>query len=100
MVDAGCGPAAESRGHDVIAVTERGDLRGRADAAIFVAAQAEARTVVTEDVSDYRVLAAAAIHGGRTHMGLIFTNNRRFPRNDLRTPDGYSQRSTGCSPAK
>jgi len=74
-----------SRGHDVVAAAERSELRGRSDAAIFAAAQAEGRAVVTENVGDYRVLAAHALQQRRSHAGLIFTSNRRFPRHDQRT---------------
>src|SRR5437762_13027670 len=73
------------RGHDVVAVTERLDLRGQPDAIVFAAAQEEERAVVTENVSDYRPLAAYWIEQGRTHAGLILTSNRRFPRHDPRT---------------
>lgn len=42
------------RGHNVVAVAERPDLRGQPDALIFAAAQSEERAVVTENVADYR----------------------------------------------
>lgn len=73
------------RGHDVVAVAERVDLRGQADTAIFAAAQAEGRAIVTENVIDYRPLAAYEVQQGRAHSGVIFTSNRRFPRHDQRT---------------
>ena len=73
------------RGHDVVAVTERPGLRGLPDALVFGTAQAEGRAVVTENVSDFRPLAAYQLHHHRTHHGLIFTSNRRFPRHDPRT---------------
>lgn len=67
------------------AVAERSVLRGEPDAAIFAAAQEEERAVVTENVIDYRQLAAHEIHQGHRHHGLILTTNRRFPRHDPRT---------------
>lgn len=73
------------RDHDVAAVAERPDLRTQPDAMIFLRAQAEERTVVTENVADYRQLAAYEMHQGRRHHGLILTTNRRFPRHDART---------------
>lgn len=74
------------RGHDVIAVAERQDLRGQPDAAIFAEAQAQGRAIVTENVADYRPLAAYELQVGRSHAGLVFTTNRAFPRHDERTP--------------
>ncbi len=73
------------RGHDVVAVAERPELRGQPDAVIFAAAQVEGRVIVTENVVDYRPLAAYEIQDGRSHVGLIFTSNRSFPRHDPRT---------------
>ena len=73
------------RGHDVVAVAERPDLRGKADAAVFAVAQAEQRAVVTENVIDFRPLADSEIQRGRCHSGLVYTSNRRFPRHDRRT---------------
>lgn len=73
------------RGQDVAAVTERPDLRGRSDAVVFATAQAEGRTVETENVVDYRRLALETIQQRRSHAGPILTSNRRFPRHDRRT---------------
>ena len=77
--------ALRDRGHQVVAVAERRDLRGRPDQAIFEMAQAEGWVVVTENVVDYRPLAAAAMRAGRAHPALIFTSNRAFPRANRRT---------------
>jgi predicted nuclease of predicted toxin-antitoxin system len=73
------------RGHDVSAITERPELLGKLDAEIFVVAQLEDRVIVTENVGDYRRLAAELIGRGHAHAGLILTTNRRFPRHDPRT---------------
>jgi predicted nuclease of predicted toxin-antitoxin system len=73
------------RGHDVLAVAERSDLRSRSDSVIFGTAQAEDRTLVTENVPDFRALATMAIQQGQSHFGLILTNSRRFPRQEPRT---------------
>ena len=77
--------ALRERGHDVVAVAERGELRGMADEAIFAEAQAQGRVIVTENVMDYRPLAAAATRAGRIYQGLIFTSNRAYPRVNGRT---------------
>jgi hypothetical protein len=73
------------RGHDVVAVAERPELRGQADPAIFAFAQAEGRTILTENVPDYRLLVAFELQHGGSHAGIIYTTNRRFPRHDSRT---------------
>jgi hypothetical protein len=73
------------RGHDVVAVAERPELRGQPDALGFVTAQSEQRAVVTENVADYRPLAVEALARDNSHAGLVFTTNLRFPRHDPRT---------------
>ena len=77
--------ALRERGHDVAAVAERPDLRGRSDEVIFAEALADARAIVTENVVDYRPLASAALRAGRTSPPLIFTSNRAYPRASRRT---------------
>jgi hypothetical protein len=56
-----------------------------ADASLFSIAQAEHRTIVTENVADFRVLASNDLQQGRSYAGFIITTNRRFPRHDRRT---------------
>jgi hypothetical protein len=73
------------RGHNVLAVAERPDLRGQPDDVIFELAQAEGWTVLTENVADYLPLATAYRERGQAHAGLIFTSHRRYPRSDPRT---------------
>lgn len=77
--------ALRNRGHEVVAVAERRDLRGMSDTAIFDAAQAEGWVIVTENVVDYRPLAAAAMRAGRDSPALIYTSNRAYPRANRRT---------------
>lgn len=55
------------------------------DAAIFDAALAEGWAVVTENVVDYRPLAADAMRAGRPYPALISTSNRAYPRASRRT---------------
>ena len=77
--------ALRDRGHDVVAVAERRDLRGMPDTAIFNAALAEGWVIVTENVVDYRPLAADSMRAGRPFPALIFTSNRAYPRASRRT---------------
>lgn len=77
--------ALRERGHEVTAVAERADLRGRPDEETFEQALAGAWTIVTENVMDYRPLAAAALRAGRPAPALVFTSNRAYPRANRRT---------------
>jgi hypothetical protein len=68
------------RDHDVVAVTERGDLRGTADEDLFAWAQTEGRALVTDNQRDFIPIHRRLIASGHEHKGLILTTNRRFPR--------------------
>ena len=50
-----------ARGHDVIAVGERTDPRGRPDRAHFASLPDEQRAIVTRDLGDFRPLLAEAL---------------------------------------
>ena len=51
------------RGYDVVAVVERDDLEGQSDAVILAKATSERRTVVTDNVGDFRMAALASSAG-------------------------------------
>jgi hypothetical protein len=68
-----------ARGHDVVAVGERPELRGAADEVAFAAAQEEGRAIATDDVG-FRAIEAQHRSRGEAHRGPVFTTNRRFPR--------------------
>ena len=73
-----------SRGYDVVSIhdpDQRG-LEGAADAEVFTAAVTQGRTVVTENVPDFRRLETIALADGAPCPGLIYTTNRQFPRGD------------------
>ena len=63
--------ALRQRGHDVIAVVERSDLAGRSDSLILEVAGSELRAVITNNVKDFRPLAAQRLARGQPHAGLI-----------------------------
>lgn len=67
------------RGHDVVAVGERGDLRGTPDREVLEIAGVEGRALVTDDVG-FRLLESDLRGRGEAHSGVVFTSNRRFPR--------------------
>jgi predicted nuclease of predicted toxin-antitoxin system len=64
-------------GYDVDAVADRGDLAGRSDRIIFEAACGEGRAVVTNNIKDFRPLAAEWLAQGRVHAGLILLPSTR-----------------------
>ena len=68
------------RGHDVISVHERPDLVAAPDSAIFAAAQAEERAIVTNNVRDFVPLAHKALQIRAGFHGLILTSDRSLPR--------------------
>jgi hypothetical protein len=72
--------ALRKRGHDVIAVAERPDLRAMADADLFMWAGQESRRLVTENVKDFRRLFLRAEESAQKKAALLYTSSRTFPR--------------------
>ena len=68
------------RGHDVIAVGEHTDLRGRPDRVRFASLPDEQRAIVTRDLGDFRPLLAEALRRGSSTYGLVCVP-ARFPLN-------------------
>jgi predicted nuclease of predicted toxin-antitoxin system len=64
-------------GYDVHAVADREDLVGRSDRIIFEVAISESRAVVTNNIKDFRPLAAEGLAQGRVHAGLILLPSTR-----------------------
>lgn len=64
-------------GFDVDAVADREDLAGRSDRIIFEVAYGENRAVVTNNIKDFRPLAAEWLAQGRVHAGLILLPSAR-----------------------
>jgi len=64
-------------GYDVDAVAEREDLAGRSDRIVFEVANSEGRAVVTNNIKDFRPLAAEWLAHGRVHAGLILLPSAR-----------------------
>lgn len=71
MLSADIARQLRRRGHDVVAVTERPELRAAVDADLFAGAQEDGRAVVTRDVVDYLAQDAAFRSAGREHHGLF-----------------------------
>jgi hypothetical protein len=64
-------------GHDVDAVADRDDLAGRSDRIVFDVACRGGRAVVTNNIKDFRPLAAEFLAQGRLHSGLILLPSTR-----------------------
>ncbi len=68
------------RGHNVVAVNERPELRGRADRVHFASQPDEQRAIVTRDLGDFRPRLVDALRRGQSTYGLICVPGR-FPLN-------------------
>ena len=64
------------QGHDVIAVAERADLRGRSDRVHFALLPEQRRAVVTRDLGDFRPLLADALRRGTPTYGIVCVPER------------------------
>ncbi len=73
------------RGRDVQAVTERIELRALPDADLFELAQQEQRSLVTENIDDFSVIASGYDQRGRAHFGLVLAARASYPRGNTRT---------------
>src|SRR5260370_8468714 len=67
-------------GHDVIAITERSDLRGMTDSELFTWVGNERRWLLTENVKDFRPILLRAVQAAAAITGVVFTSSRAFPR--------------------
>jgi predicted nuclease of predicted toxin-antitoxin system len=68
------------RGHDVSAVQELPELRSLADHALLAHAVDDRRTLLTNNVSDFVIVARRWAEEGRDHYGLLFTSDASMPR--------------------
>ncbi len=64
-------------GCDVVAVAERNDLIGSSDRVVLDVASSEDRAVITNNIKDFRPLAAERLAQGLTHAGLILLPSSR-----------------------
>lgn len=69
-----------SRGHDVVAVTERLDLRGMSDEELLAAAASERRVIVTENAVHFVPAFRDLVARGDDCAGLLVTSPRSMPR--------------------
>lgn len=64
-------------GYDVLAVADRDDLVGCSDRIVLEVASRESRALVTNNIKDFRPLAAEWLAEGRIHPGLILLPSAR-----------------------
>ena len=60
------------RGYDVIAVSERDDLRGSSDSELFAHARAAGFVIVTQNYADFDALVREARIAQVEHPGVVF----------------------------
>lgn len=72
--------ALRGRGHDVTSVVADDVLRAASDAAVFAAAAADGRRIVTENIRDFRPLLMRALSSDEPYAPLLLVPPRRFPR--------------------
>jgi hypothetical protein len=72
--------ALRERGHRVVAVVERPELRAMPDAEVFAWAAAARCWLLTENVKDCQPIKLQALQATAATAGLLFTSSRTFPR--------------------
>jgi predicted nuclease of predicted toxin-antitoxin system len=84
LLDAHYSPAIaeqlRERGHDVVAATERDELRALSDVELLAVAATERRALVTNNAADFVPLIRRAAEAGAHHSGLVLTSDRTLPR--------------------
>jgi hypothetical protein len=72
------------RGFDVISVHTNQQLQSKSDSVLLSYAIREGRAIVTENIDDFREIAAQELRAGRSHPGLVFTTRATFDRGGSR----------------
>jgi uncharacterized protein with PIN domain len=67
------------RGHDVVGVHERIDLRGASDEVLVAVAIKEDRAIVTRNIRDFVRIHNDRIGHGDHHTGVLLVQRRKFP---------------------
>jgi hypothetical protein len=80
MLGAAIAVALRERGHDVVAVVERAELRGLPDGELLERAAGEKRVVVTENAARFVPLVQQFLLDGRPCAGVLITSPASLPR--------------------
>jgi hypothetical protein len=75
------------RGYDVVAVTERDELRGLPDAQVFAEAASARYVIVTQNYADFALLVGEAALGDIEQPGVVFVPKRLW--SSIRDLDGF-----------
>ncbi len=67
------------RGHEAVAAVEQG-WETETDESLLVTCEAQLRTLVTNNVGDFTVIARRWAVEGRRHAGLVFASDASMPR--------------------
>lgn len=78
MLSAVIAEQLRSRGHEVLAVVERPELRGLSDPDLFEHAQRDSRAIVTYNREDFLALDRRYRDAGGDHHGIVILHPRRF----------------------
>lgn len=68
------------RGRDVLAVSERAELRARSDPELWELLQSDRRALLTENVGDFVPFLRQAAAASEDHWGIVFSSPRSMPR--------------------
>jgi hypothetical protein len=68
------------RGHDVVALGERPELRGLGDGELLGVMQAERRALLSENVGDFMPLVHELAARNEDHWGFVFSSPVSLPR--------------------
>lgn len=71
------------RGRDVVAVSERGELRALSDTELWDVLQRERRSLLTENVGDFMPVLHQTAAAGEEHCGIVFSSPRSLPRGGM-----------------
>jgi hypothetical protein len=75
--------ALRARGHNVVGVSERPDLRSLPDDDVYAWATNAGCWVLTENVKDFRPLVARALQSRTAAVGVLYSSSRTFPRSRM-----------------
>lgn len=72
--------ALRERGHKVIALVERPEMRTMSDEEVFAWAAARRCWLLTENVKDFQPIKMRALQANAATASLLYTSSRTFPR--------------------
>lgn len=72
--------ALRERGHKVVALVEKPEMRSMSDEEVFARAAARRCWLLTENVKDFQPIKLRALQANMITASLLFTSSRTFPR--------------------